>query len=562
MLSAVSAADDATSDIVSLDEDLDVYADGILANNPDTFTNLNTTINGNNNSEINLNLDYAYTDGDSSFKDGIEITRDLTINGNGHIIDGKNQSRIFKISGCNVILKDIYFVNGNCDSMGGAISTNGGNVTISHCYFVNNSATRGGGAVYFKNCIADISNCFFIGNSANGSVSNYGGGAIISMYSELTFSNSDFENNICIDGGGGVADLIQETNATFSNCNFVKNKAGYNGGVLHFYYLAKIYSGKNCIISNCNFKDNCGRSGGAISFNCISFARVLNTNFVNNFAILGGGAAFGGSNFSVEDIQFLYCNFVNNTSNRTDFGGGALGYCYSLFCNFTGNHAEANAGAIYMGYVSKCIFKDNTAKLEGNDTYNTTIIKLDTQLSSSAVTTVFNGGKYLTITLKDSYGNPISGVKVSVVLNGKAFTPTTDKNGQAKVSTDGFAPKAYDAAITFAENVDYLKSTKSVKVTVKKATPKLTAAKKTFKAKAKTKKYAITLKTNQNKAMKSTKVYLKVKKITYVAKTNSKGKATFKITKLTKKGKFSATITYKGDKNYNKVTKKATITVK
>ena len=62
--------------------------------------------------------------------------------------------------------------------------------------------------------------------------------------------------------------------------------------------------------------------------------------------------------------------------------------------------------------------------------------------------------------------------------------------------------------------------------------------------------------------MKNTKVTIKVNKKTYSAKTNSKGVATFKITKLTKKGTFKSIITYKGDKYYNKVTKIVNIKVK
>ena len=38
--------------------------------------------------------------------------------------------------------------------------------------------------------------------------------------------------------------------------------------------------------------------------------------------------------------------------------------------------------------------------------------------------------------------------------------------------------------------------------------------------------------------------------------------ATFKLTKLTKKGKYTAVISYAGDKNYKKASKKAKITVK
>ena len=62
--------------------------------------------------------------------------------------------------------------------------------------------------------------------------------------------------------------------------------------------------------------------------------------------------------------------------------------------------------------------------------------------------------------------------------------------------------------------------------------------------------------------MKKVKLTLKVKVKTYKATTNDKGKATFKITKLTKKGKHTAKITYKGDKYFNKLTKSAKITIK
>ena len=72
----------------------------------------------------------------------------------------------------------------------------------------------------------------------------------------------------------------------------------------------------------------------------------------------------------------------------------------------------------------------------------------------------------------------------------------------------------------------------------------------------------MTLKTNQNKVMKNTKVTIKVNKKTYTAKTNSKGQATFKITKLTKKGKYTATVKYAGSKYYNTKSVKVKITVK
>ena len=55
---------------------------------------------------------------------------------------------------------------------------------------------------------------------------------------------------------------------------------------------------------------------------------------------------------------------------------------------------------------------------------------------------------------------------------------------------------------------------------------------------------------------------MKVKGKKYAVKTNSKGKATFKIKKKKKKGKFTAAITFKGNAYYNKVAKKVKIIVK
>ena len=211
-------------------------------------------------------------------------------------------------------------------------------------------------------------------------------------------------------------------------------------------------------------------------------------------------------------------------------------------------------------YTIVVINNESSIYHKSNDTKTFTVNKQATSITAADVSTTYNINKELVITLKDSKGNPLTGASITVDLNG-AKTYTTDKNGQVKVSTKGLAPKAYTAKVTFNGNTNYDKSNKDVKVTVKKATPKLTAKKKTFKSSVKTKKYTIVLKDNTGKAIKKAKVTLKVKGKTYKATTNSKGKAVFKIKKLNKKGTFKATITYKGNKYYNKVSKKANIKV-
>lgn len=187
---------------------------------------------------------------------------------------------------------------------------------------------------------------------------------------------------------------------------------------------------------------------------------------------------------------------------------------------------------------------------------------LKTTIVANDISVVYKSNKYVDISLKDSEGKPVANVDIRININGETTTLSLDSFGTTSYSTELLKPKTYTATITFGGNKKYDKSTATVKVTVKKATPKITAKAKTFKKSVKTKKYTITLKTNQNKVMKNTKVTIKVNKKTYSAKTNSKGVATFKITKLTKKGTFKSIITYKGDKYYNKVTKIVNIKVK
>ena len=202
-----------------------------------------------------------------------------------------------------------------------------------------------------------------------------------------------------------------------------------------------------------------------------------------------------------------------------------------------------------------------TNYLASNNNSLISIAKENTQIISSGVSTVYNGDKYLVATLKDAQGNPIHGVTISVNLNGVKKL-TTDVNGQVKLTTNALAPKTYTTTIVFAGDDNYVGSSVTVKVTVTKATPKLTAVAKTFKVSVKTKQYTVTLKDNKNKAMNKAKVTIKVNGKTFSATTNSKGQATFKITNLNKKSTFKAVVTYAATSCYNKVTKNVKITVK
>ena len=195
--------------------------------------------------------------------------------------------------------------------------------------------------------------------------------------------------------------------------------------------------------------------------------------------------------------------------------------------------------------------------------YTKPLVNLTTEIKASNVKTAYNGNKYLIVNVKDVFGDAIKDVNVTIKLsNGVTKTLKTNSKGQVKFLTNGLAPKKYTATITTPAFGNYLKTTSTAKIVVKKATPKLTAKAKSFKKAGKTKKYTVTLKTNKNKAMKNTKVKITVNKKTYTAKTNKKGVATFKLTKLTKQGKYTAVVKFAGNKYYNAKTVKPKIIVK
>ena len=183
---------------------------------------------------------------------------------------------------------------------------------------------------------------------------------------------------------------------------------------------------------------------------------------------------------------------------------------------------------------------------------------IETKITAGDLKIVYNKGKYLTVVLKDVNGNPVANADLKINLNGNVYNRVTDSMGKAKLFVNP-APKTYKAYISFAGKDRYAKSSGEVKITVKKATPKLTAKSKKFKKSKKVKRYTVILKNNLGKAMKNAKLTLKIKGKKFKAKTNAKGKATFKIKKLSKKGTYQAKVTYKANRYYTKATKKVKI---
>jgi hypothetical protein len=174
----------------------------------------------------------------------------------------------------------------------------------------------------------------------------------------------------------------------------------------------------------------------------------------------------------------------------------------------------------------------------------------------TSVATFYKVAKKIVVTLKDARGKAIAKKKVTVKVGTISKTLTTNSKGQVSIDISGLIPKSYYAYFKFAGDSIYSASpNKKVKVTVKKAAPKILAPAKAFKVNVKVKKFTATLKDNKGKIIKNAKLTLRINGKNFIAKTNSKGVATFKVNNLVKKANFKGIVKFAGNKYYKALNK-------
>ncbi|MBQ2831553.1 Ig-like domain repeat protein [Methanobrevibacter sp.] len=262
----------------------------------------------------------------------------------------------------------------------------------------------------------------------------------------------------------------------------------------------------------------------------------------------GNGTKFDFSNmtFNINGTTFNIGDLTNGTfslGNGTTFNissfangtfsfGNGTSFNISSFLNGTGNGTTFDISS-FMDIFGGSKLTANTADIEK----------------------VYSGTTVFKATILESNKTVEAGKNVIFTINNKDYIERTDANGTATLKINLAAGSYY--VYTEYNNEILAKN----QIVIEKAASKITASAKTFKAKVKTKAYTVILKNNKNKAIKNAKVTLNIKGKTYTATTNSNGKATFKITKLTKKGKYSATVKFAGNGYYKASSKSVKITV-
>ena len=432
----VQEGNDTLNDVVAVEED----SQDILAVSDDENTVLglafkdlqklvdNTPEGG----ELSLDNNYYVLSGGHA----IHISKNITINGNGYILDacGDGRIAIIEADGKSVVFKNIQFYNGQTHSLtgdGGAILNKHAStsLTFNNCKFAKNKAHTttfsianniNGGAIYCEgNC--DIFDCSFDKNYAfgKGGAVYCGGkcniksssftrntgmwkGGVIYCKGDVAVEKSTFANNKVDNANSGDdhygGAIFCERDCYIYSSSFNDNFAYYDGGA--------VFSGGKCNIFNSTFERNNAKSldlercfGGAIRSNgLISVDQCI---FNSNFAYTYGGAIYADN-----EIKITNSCFNDNSANRAGavYAGTITEVSNSIFTN---NRANSDYGdAIYIDskcdpkFIS-CRFEKNTASHHGGAIYlSSSSAKLSAEfctfVDNQAVIgqIIFNSGSY------------------------------------------------------------------------------------------------------------------------------------------------------------------------
>ncbi|MDO5850154.1 MAG: Ig-like domain-containing protein, partial [Methanobacteriaceae archaeon] len=475
-LGAVSAADNSINnisvsnvndnDITIVNEDLSQKDFGITKLQEEqegNFTELSSLISGaDSGSTIYLTKNYKYTNGETL----ILVGKSLTIDGQGHTIDGSNSNYVFEVWGPNVIIKNINFINTKSNSSGGAIYwsgysypfKDGSNGSVINCSFVNCSAGIDGGAIYWEGVNGKVSGCSFVGCSANsgGAIHWSGGSGIV--------SGCSFVNCFTINGG---AIYWYGNDGCVSGCSFVGCSANSGGAIS--------WAGSSSVLSGCSFVGCSANSGGAILWSGDS--GKINYNVFENNNASSGKVIFASSSL---DCDFNFFGFENNASFPANLVYGVTpnnwvvlnitksGELYMV--KFVSNNGSDLTGSM-LDYTARLKINkyvmDITIK---NNTFNDTFVEGDyllTSLNSGNVLVNTHFGRYLVDYEITTFGiegeNATVTVKVDESVTGnitlKVANETITKkidNGFVTFSIVGLSPGVHNLNISYSGDENYI----------------------------------------------------------------------------------------------------------
>ena len=410
------------------------------------------------------------------------------------------------------------------------------NIDSNEIILVGNYTT---GIAYRGNAITVTNNTILALGSNVGNESIWEAFGVESISVKVVKGNAKIANNSIVTTGDYPVD-VQDNVAVVNDNYLVGKKFAGDGGVKNdansnvYNNTPKIENKTLSIISITEVDGNCNVSGVIVDGKGIPIAKEILSYSIN------------GVNGTVEADE-------NGTFKITGISNG------KLFISYDGDSYVASSNAsITLKDIAPARLATQVNVTNG---FVFTCYAVDYSAGER--------GLPFTVLLTDSTGKPLANTTVFFGINGNLHNKTTDENGVAYLPINLATANTYTCAVIYAGDETHNATFGVASLKVIKKTTSITASAKSYKVSTKTKSFTVTLKTIKGSSadgktyLKSgKKVTLKVNGKTYTGKTNANGKVTFKITNLNKKGKFSATISFAGDKTYASTSKKVTLTAK
>lgn len=384
--------DDTNQEIINVENSND---DAVSAGSDiKTFTNLSNEILESGD-VLNLQHDYKFNNKTDNDTDMLIKKDNFVINGNGHKIDGDHQSSIFRISGTNITINNLTFLNAN-SYWGSVLNLDvNSSVTTNNVTFENNlgetsiilltdgsslcsnndkfidSGTHLYGLIVSTNANLTINNALMMNSKSKG------GSFINGENSYISISNSTFTNTT----SNYATAIWADKKITIRNSRFINLHANVTAGAIGF----KV--GEECEIDNCTFINVTSRkNAGAIFSDAVDKKNISvlikNSDFIDCHSEFGGAVIHLGG-----DLSIINSNFIRNTAK---YYGGAI---YTSFANLnminstlTGNSGE-NFSAIYFDKGHLCILNST---LTNNSAYAVYLNDGEADISDST----FDNGKF------------------------------------------------------------------------------------------------------------------------------------------------------------------------